>query len=143
MARMQVTGNVAVDDGELTWAFSRSSGPGGQHVNTTSSKAELRFDVASSPSLTDTQRARALERLGSRLTADGVLILTASEERSQTRNREAALARFRTLLAEALAPPPPPRRPTRPTAGARRRRAEQKRRTSERKTLRRRVDPSS
>lgn len=142
MARMQVTPDVAVDDGELTWAFSRSSGPGGQHVNTTSTKAELRFDVASSPSLTDAQRARALERLGSRVTAGGVLILTASEERSQTRNRNAALARFRTLLAEALAPPPAPRRPTRPTAAARRRRAEHKRRTSERKLLRRRVDPS-
>lgn len=142
MARMQVTADVAVDDGELSWSFSRSSGPGGQHVNTTSTKAELRFDVAASPSLTDAQRTRALERLGSRVTADGVLILTASEERSQTRNREAALARFRNLLAEALAPPPPPRRPTRPTAGARRRRAEQKRRTSERKLLRRRPDPS-
>jgi len=127
---------------ELELSFTRSSGPGGQHANTSSTRVELRFDVAGSAALNDEQKERIRERLASRLTEDGVLILSGSQHRSQTRNREAVLARFRTLLAEALAPPPPPRRPTRPTAAARRRRAEQKRRASERKSLRRKVDPS-
>ncbi len=143
MPALQVTPTVAIDEHELDLAFVRSSGPGGQHVNTTSTKVELRFDVAGSPSLTDQQRTRVRERLASRLTDDGVLVLTASEHRSQLRNREAVVERFRTLLAEALAPPPPPRRPTRPTQAARRRRAEQKRRHSDRKALRRRVDPGA
>jgi ribosome-associated protein len=133
---------MAIED-ELALSFSRSSGPGGQHVNTSATKVELRFDVAGSPSLSAAQKARVSERLGNRLTADGVLILTSSEHRSQTRNREAVVARFRTLLADALAPPPPPRRLTRPTAAARRRRAEHKRRQSQRKALRRPIDPES
>ncbi len=142
MPPIRITPDLAVDDGEVALSFSRSGGPGGQHVNTTSTKVELRFDVARSPSLTPAQRARALQRLAPRLTAEGVLVLQASEERSQTRNREAALARFAALLRDALAPPPPPRRPPRPGAGARRRRLDDKRRTGERKALRRRVDPT-
>lgn len=133
---------MAIED-ELELSFSRSSGPGGQHVNTSSTRVELRFDVAGSRSLTAAQKAHIRERLGPRLTADGLLILAASEHRSQTRNREAVLARFRALLDKALAPPPPPRRPTRPTAAARRRRADQKRRISDRKALRRRLDPEA
>jgi len=139
---IRITPDLAVDDAEVALSFTRSGGPGGQHVNTTSTKVELRFDVARSPSLTPAQRARALQRLAPRLTAEGILVLQASEERSQTRNREAALARFAALLGDALAPPPPRRRPTRPSAGARRRRLDDKRRTGERKALRRRIDPT-
>jgi len=140
MARLQVAPGVAVDDTELSLSFARAGGPGGQHVNTSSTKVELRFDVAGSPSLSDAQRSRALHRLGRRVTDDGVLVLTASEHRSQTRNREAVVGRFQTLLAEALAPPPPARRPTRPSRAARARRVEAKRRRGETKALRRRPD---
>lgn len=140
MARLEVAPGVAVDSSELTLSFARSGGPGGQHVNTSSTKVELRFDVARSPSLTPEQRSRALHRLGRRVTDDGVLVLTASEHRSQTRNREAVLGRFRALLGEALAAPPRTRRPTRPSRAARVRRVEAKRRRSELKALRRRLD---
>ena len=85
---------MTVDDGELSWAFSRSGGPGGQHVNTSATKVELRWDLESSTALDERQKALVRERLGHRLTADGVLVITSSEHRSQTRNREAALARF-------------------------------------------------
>jgi ribosome-associated protein len=138
---MRIGPDLAIPDDELEVRFSRSGGPGGQHVNTSSTKVELRFDVAGSPSLSPIQRARALARLRPRLTAEGVLILSASEERSQTRNREAALARLVAILRDAVAPPPPPRRPTRPSASARRARLDAKRRRSQQKTLRRPVDP--
>ncbi|WP_225848106.1 alternative ribosome rescue aminoacyl-tRNA hydrolase ArfB [Streptomyces sp. HPF1205] len=111
-----IRGSVAVPEAELTWRFSRSSGPGGQHVNTSDSRAELRFDLAGTPSLPPVWKQRALERLAGRLT-DGVLIVTASEHRSQWRNRETAAARLAALLAEATAPPPRPRRPTRVPRG--------------------------
>ncbi len=140
MGQVQVAPGVAVDEAELSVSFARSGGPGGQHVNTSSTKVELRFDVAGSPSLTPQQRARALRALGRRVTDDGVLLLTASEHRSQTRNREAVMGRFRALLAEALAPPPPARRPTRPSRAARVRRMEAKRRRGQTKVLRRRLD---
>jgi ribosome-associated protein len=107
-----IRGSVAVPEAELMWRFSRSSGPGGQHVNTSDSRAELRFDLAGTPSLPAVWKQRALERLSGRLT-DGVLTVTASEHRSQWRNRETAAARMAALLADATAPPPRPRRPTR------------------------------
>jgi ribosome-associated protein len=102
---------------ELGWRYSRSSGPGGQSVNTSDSRVELSFDVAGSPSLSETMRARALARLAGRLN-DGVLTLIASEQRSQLRNREAALDRLVDVLRGATAPPPRTRRPTRPSRGA-------------------------
>lgn len=111
-----IRGSVAVPEAELTWRFSRSSGPGGQHVNTSDSRAELRFDLANTPSLPPVWKQRALERLAGRLT-DGVLTVTASEHRSQWRNRETAAARLAALLADATAPPPKPRRPTRVPRG--------------------------
>lgn len=143
VVRIVVAPGVVIDERELVFAFARSGGPGGQHVNTSSTKVELRFDVAGSPSLTPEQRDRLRERLATRLSADGVLVLTASEHRSQTRNRAAVTARLRRMLAEALAPPPPPRRPTRPSRAAVRRRAEANRRRGETKALRRRIDPTS
>ena len=123
---------------ELVERFSRSSGPGGQSVNTTDSRVELEFDVVGSTALTDAQRRRALKALAARLVA-GRLVLVASEHRSQHRNRVAARERLVDLLGPALAPPPPPRRPTRPSKGAKRRRLEAKRQRSETKALRSRV----
>lgn len=125
-----VSPRVTVPEAELRWRFSRSSGPGGQSVNTSDSRAELSYDVATSTALPDDLRARALERLGSRL-VDGVLTVAASEHRSQLQNREAAEARLVELLQEAIAPPPPPRRPTRPTRGSKERRLEGKKHRSE------------
>jgi ribosome-associated protein len=126
-------------ESELSWRFSRSSGPGGQGVNTTDSRVELSFDVARSPTLPAHLRARALARLHRRL-VDGVLTVVATEHRSQLRNRDAARERLHALLAAALAPDPPARRPTRPTAGSRRRRLDAKARRSAVKRLRGRPD---
>jgi len=116
--------------------FSRSSGPGGQSVNTTDSRVELSFDIARSPSLPDRERNRALSRLETRL-ADGVLTVAAETERSQLMNRDAARARLAAVLKEAIAPPPPPRVPTKPTRGARERRLADKRRRGQTKRDRR------
>ena len=123
---LQVTARVIVPEAELTWRFSRSSGPGGQGVNTTDSRAELSFDVARSGALDEHLRARALDRLAGRL-VDGVLTVAASEHRSQLQNREAAEQRMAQLLREAVAPPPPSRRATKPTRGSKERRLEGKR----------------
>lgn len=136
-----MTPAVLVGEDELDWRFSRSSGPGGQSVNTTDSRVELSFDVANSRALTETQRARVLDRLGNRL-VDGVVTVVASEHRSQLRNREAAERRLADLLAEALAPPPRPRRATKPSRAARARRVEAKKQRGQTKRLRGRVDDS-
>jgi ribosome-associated protein len=128
---------VVVPAGELTWRFSRSSGPGGQSVNTADSRVELVLDVARSPSLPEPVRERLLRRLAHRL-VDGRLTVTASEYRSQHRNREAARTRLAELLTEASAPPPPKRRPTRPTRGSQERRLSAKTRRGQTKALRRR-----
>lgn len=112
---------VVVDEAELGWRFSRSSGPGGQGVNTTDSRVELSWDVARSPALTAELRARALDRLGHRLVG-GVVTVAASEYRSQLRNREAAVARLVALLDDALRPPAPPRRATAASRSSRARR---------------------
>lgn len=114
---------------ELDWRFSASGGPGGQHANTANTRAEVRFDVAGSPSLGPRQRARLLERLGP------VVRVVASDERSQARNRELALDRLRSKLAEGLRVPRP-RRPTAPSGAAVERRLLDKRRQSEKKRLR-------
>ncbi|SRR5690625_1251248 len=134
---IRVTPSVVIREGELEWRFSRSSGPGGQGVNTTDSRVELTVDVAGSPAFSEQQRERIVRRLGGRL-VDGRLTVTASEHRSQLRNREAAVERLTQQLRDALAPPPPRRKPTRPTRGSRRRRAEAKERRSQVKALRRR-----
>ncbi len=133
---LTVTSRLVLPEAELSWRFSRSSGPGGQSVNTTDSRAELSFDVARSATLTDLQRSRALAALANRL-VDGVLTVAASEQRSQLQNREAAEQRLAQLLREAIAPPPAPRRPTKPTRGSKERRLEGKRQRSELKRTRR------
>jgi ribosome-associated protein len=133
---LTLRGSVVIPETELAWRFSRSSGPGGQGVNTTDSRVELLFDVAGATSLSPTLRSRALARLAPRL-SDGVLSVTASEHRSQLRNREEAERRMTAILSEAIAPPPRPRRATRPTRGSVNRRIEVKKRRSEVKRLRR------
>lgn len=114
---------------ELTERFSRSSGPGGQGVNTTDSRVELTWDVAGSTALTEPQRERLLTGLGARL-VDGTITLTASEHRSQRQNRSAARDRLVQLVTQALAPPAPPRRATRPSRSARQRRLDVKKQRS-------------
>lgn len=131
-----VSPDVTIPAAELRWRFSRSSGAGGQHVNTSDSRVELSWDVLASTALDPTQRERARQRLGRSL-VDGVVTVTASDRRSQLRNRELAAERLSQLVATAIAPPPPRRRPTRPTVSARRRRVEDKQRRSETKRLRR------
>jgi ribosome-associated protein len=132
---LPVHGRLVLPERELHWRFSRSSGPGGQGVNTTDSRVELSFDLARSPSVPEQLRERALRRLGSRLT-DGTLTIVASEHRSQLRNRDAARERLAATLRAAIAADPPQRRPTRPTAGAKRRRLDEKARRSAVKRLR-------
>jgi ribosome-associated protein len=124
---LRVNNWLVIPAGELRERFSRSSGPGGQSVNTTDSRVELSFDIAKSPSLPERERNRALSRLASRL-SDGVLTVAAETERSQLMNRDAARARLAAILKDAIAPPPPPRVPTKPTRGARERRLADKRR---------------
>ncbi|MFE1520948.1 alternative ribosome rescue aminoacyl-tRNA hydrolase ArfB [[Kitasatospora] papulosa] len=103
-----IRGSVSLPEAELMWRFSRSSGPGGQHVNTSDSQVELRFDLAATGSLPEVWKARALDRLAGRLVG-GVVSVRASEHRSQWRNRETAAVRLAALLAGATAPPPKPR----------------------------------
>ena len=125
---------LVVPAAELVERFSRSPGPGGQSVNTTDTRVELEYDVATSTALSDTQRARALRRW-----PDGRVAIAASEHRSQHRNRVAARERLADLLRSALAPPPPPRRPTRPSRGAKERRLKAKKERAQTKQLRGRV----
>lgn len=127
---------VTIPESELSWRFSRSSGPGGQGVNTADSRVELLWDAAASAALSPTQRERLLDRLSGRL-VDGVLTIAASEHRAQLRNRDAARARLTALVAEALSPPAPSRRPTKPSRGSKERRLKAKQRRTDVKNLRR------
>ncbi|MFI6481907.1 alternative ribosome rescue aminoacyl-tRNA hydrolase ArfB [Nonomuraea sp. NPDC050663] len=127
-----VNDSVVIPDTELVWRFSRSSGPGGQGVNTTDSRVELSFDVAATTALSDALKERALSRLGS-----PVITIAASEFRSQLRNRAAAQERLAQRLREAIAPPPKRRRPTKPSKGSVERRLAAKKQRSALKRLRR------
>ena len=131
---LRVSRTCRIPLGELEWRFTASGGPGGQHANTANTRAEVRFDIANSPSLGPRQKARLLERLGPSVR------VVASDERSQLRNRELALDRLRSRLAQALRVDRE-RRPTAPTAGARRRRVDSKRKRGEVKRLRRPPGP--
>ncbi|WP_454857827.1 alternative ribosome rescue aminoacyl-tRNA hydrolase ArfB [Promicromonospora soli] len=132
---LAVSPALTVPRAELTERFSRSSGPGGQGVNTTDSRVELSWDVSRSAVLSDSQRERVTERLADRL-VDGVLTVVASEHREQRRNRDAAARRLVSLVADALAPPPRTRRPTRATRGSKERRLTAKKQRSATKRLR-------
>ncbi len=137
-ADLPVNSRVTIPGDELTERFSRSSGPGGQGVNTTDSRVELVWDLAES-GLPEDLLDKLRRRLGSRLAADSVTVV-ASERRSQLRNREAARERLAALVGRALEPPPPPRRATRPSRGATERRIAAKKRRSATKRTRRATD---
>lgn len=136
---LPISRTVVIAAAELRERFSRSSGPGGQGVNTTDSRVELSFDVARSPSIPPSLRERAVERLAGRL-VDGVLTVAASEYRAQLANRQAARVRLTALLRQALAPPPKKRRATKPSRGAQERRLQEKRRRGAIKRTRGRAD---
>lgn len=132
-----MTSTVTIPESELSWRFSRSSGPGGQGVNTADSRVELTWDAAGSTALSPAQRERVIDRLRGR-SVGGVLTITAAEHRAQLRNREAARERLAALVADALRPPGPSRRPTKPTRGAAERRLTAKKQRTDVKRLRRR-----
>jgi ribosome-associated protein len=138
---MTAENQIAIDEGlsipesELSFTFSTSGGPGGQHANRSATRAILSFDVLGSPSLSDVHRARLLARLGNRISREGILQVSAGESRSQHQNRQEAIARFQSLLERALRPQKK-RRPTRPSRAAQERRQEAKRQRGERKAER-------
>ncbi len=132
---LRVTSAITIPESELSWRFSRSSGPGGQGVNTADSRVELVWDAAASVALSPLQRERLLERLSGRL-VDGMLTITASEHRAQLRNRDAARARLAAVVADALRPPSPSRRPTTPSRGSKERRLKAKKHRTDTKRLR-------
>jgi ribosome-associated protein len=117
---LEVSPALIIPERELGWRFSRSSGPGGQHVNTSDSRVELFWNIADSTVLSDDQRMLLLTRLAHRLVS-GVVTVAASEQRSQLRNRESALRKLADLVTQGLAPEAAPRRPTKPTRGSARR----------------------
>jgi ribosome-associated protein len=135
-----VTETTGIPGTELKFRFSRSSGPGGQHVNRTETRVELLFDLAHSPSLGDVQRERALDKLSSYVDKDGFLHLVSQSSRSQLRNREEVVDRFRTLMRRALKVPRK-RRATEPPPAARERRLEEKKQHSDLKKQRGSVSP--
>ncbi len=135
---LTITPHLAISLAELDFRFSRSSGPGGQHVQRSDTRVELLFDVANSPSLTDDQRSRIRARLGGYMDSDGVLHLFSSATRSQLENRADVIARFQALLAAALRPRKR-RVPTKPSVAARERRLGEKRVRAQVKQTRRRV----
>jgi ribosome-associated protein len=123
---LHVSDTVIVPESELSWRFSRSSGPGGQHVNTSDTRVELSIDLATTTALSEPQRARALNRLSGRV-VNGVITVARAEYRSQLRNREAAAERMAELIRSAIAPLPPKRRPTKPSRRAQQKRLDTKR----------------
>jgi ribosome-associated protein len=133
---IHVTDAIRLDESELALSFVHAGGPGGQHVNKSATAVQLRFDVASSPSLPADVRARLLRLAGSRVTADGILVLTARRHRSQERNRQEVVDRLVSLIRQA-ARPPKKRRPTKPTKASRERRLAKKKQQSRLKKSRR------
>jgi ribosome-associated protein len=131
-----VTHRISLDESEIEESFVRAAGPGGQHVNKTSTAVQIRFDVRNSPNLPDRVKGN-LERLaGRRLTKEGVLVLVAQDSRSQEMNRKAALDRLIEMIREAAKPPPPVRRETKPTKGSQTRRLDSKSKRGEIKRMR-------
>ena len=129
---LRVNPGLLIPDTELDESYSRAGGPGGQHVNKVATRATLRWNIASSASLRTTQRSRLLDKLSSRLSGEGVLMVHASSSRSQSANRQEARERLAELVRAALVVPRK-RRPTRPTRASKERRLSAKKRKSERK----------
>ena len=138
---LRITDTIAIQDWELTENFVRASGPGGQNVNKVATAVELRFEAATSPSLTGPVKARLRRLAGRRWTNEGALILQCDETRSQARNRDIARGRLAELIKKALTPPKR-RIPTRPTLGSKKRRLKSKKVRGEVKAMRGKVDPS-
>ncbi|MDD3449010.1 MAG: alternative ribosome rescue aminoacyl-tRNA hydrolase ArfB [Gammaproteobacteria bacterium] len=136
---ISVTPTLAIDENEIEESFIRASGPGGQNVNKVATAVQLRFDAARCAALPEPVRARLRRLAGRRMTAEGVVVITAQRYRSQERNRTDALERLLALLREAAAPPPPKRRPTRPGRAAKERRLQEKRQRGDTKRARRPV----
>src|SRR5688500_9977888 len=128
-----VNAEVTIPRAELTYRATRAGGPGGQHVNTSSTKVELSWDVSASPSITDEQRARIAEKLATRIAEDGVLRLTSAGSRSQHQNKEDVTERFGKMIAHALHKPKP-RRKTKPSRAAKEARRKSKKHRSEERT---------
>jgi ribosome-associated protein len=137
---LRISKGVSIPRAELRFRFSRSSGPGGQHVQKSSTRVELLFDVALSPSLTDTERTRVLDRLSGYVDSDGVLHLVSQSQRSQWRNREEVVERFQELMQKALKRRKRRKR-TKPTAASREQRLRNKKYRSKTKRLRGKVGP--
>lgn len=137
---LRIDATVAIPAAELTFRATRSGGPGGQHVNTSSTRVELTWDIGTSAALNDEQRARVMRRLAGRIDGSGVLHMASSRTRSQARNRDDVTERFRSLLARALEPPKP-RRKTRPPRAAKEERLREKKKRAETKKLRRPPEP--
>lgn len=133
---MRISRKIEIPDNELQWSFVRSSGPGGQNVNKVATAVQLRFDAAHSPSLPEDVRERLLKLAGQRATEEGVIFIEAKSLRSQSRNREQALAKLRDLVRQAERKPRR-RLPTSPSAGAREKTLRRKQRQSEKKKRRR------
>ena len=138
MNEIRIHSGLVFPERELRFVFTASPGPGGQNVNRVNTRAELRFDVKTSPSLDEVQRSRLLRALGSRLSREGILSIRSSRFRSQGRNRADCIERFVRLVSEALRPPPKPRKRTRPSPASQARRIQHKRNQSLKKALRRR-----
>jgi len=140
MSKIEINDQISIDESELQLEFVQASGPGGQNINKVATAVQLRFDAASSPSLPEEVRTRLRRLAGKRMTAEGILIVEASQHRSQERNRQEAIDRLVDLLRQA-AKKPRLRRKTKPTAASRRKRLETKRRRGEIKRLRRSPPP--
>ncbi len=136
---LRVNRKTGIPPQELRFTFSRAGGPGGQNVNKVNTKAELRFDLLDSPSLTPGQKDRARRRLASRLTRDGEIVIRCGKHRSQQQNRQACLERLAELLQKSLARPKP-RKPTRPSRASREKRLRDKRKRAEKKDRRKRPE---
>ena len=136
---MLIRPDLSIADSELSYHATRSGGPGGQHVNTSSTRIELWWNLAASPSLSDQQRAWLTERLAARLDSEGWIRLVSTGSRSQLQNRKEVTERFRTLLAQAAAVPKK-RKKTRPSRAAKERRLANKKKESAKKELRRKPD---
>ena len=136
---LEVTRTIVIPDAEFAWQFSRAGGPGGQHVNKTSSRAQLRWAVARTASLPDDVRARLMEQQAGRITTEGELLISSQVHRDQDSNRRECLQRLRAMILRALHPPKI-RKATKPTRGSRKRRLAEKRHHSAAKKRRRTLE---